>query len=247
MLIEVYSDILCPWCFIGKRRLERALASLPEGTVPEGEEIEVRFRSFELNPAAPARVSTPLPELLAKKYAMTTAEAEAAIDRIEANAREEGLAYKLRDAVSGNSFDAHRLLHFALRQGRQAQVKEALMHAYMAEGKAIASREVLVEVASRCGLDADQVEAMLLSDAYAAEVRADEANARRLGVTGVPFFVVDGRFGIAGAQPPEAIVRTVVHAFAQRLAAASEEGHRRSEEQEQHADGCGPDGCAVDA
>lgn len=246
MLIEVYSDILCPWCFIGKRRLEKALARLPEGAVPEQEEIEVRFRSFELNPAAPARISTPLPELLAKKYGMSASEAEAAIDRIETNAREEGLAYRLRDAVSGNSFDAHRLLHFAARQGRQHEVKEALMQAYMSEGKAISSREVLVGIASGCGLDADQVEAMLLSDAYAAEVRADEENARRLGVTGVPFFVVDGRFGIAGAQPPEAIVRTLVHAFNARKAEAPAERDAGAKSEPEGA-ACGPDGCAIEA
>ena len=208
MQVEVWSDVVCPWCYIGKRRLEAALAAFPHR-----DEIEVLWRSFELNPNAPARVPGNPAERLAAKYGMTVEWARAANARVTSVAAGEGLRYRLDMSKPGNTFDAHRLLHLARDQGRQGQAKERLMAAYFTEGEAIGDRDTLVRLMSEVGLEPDRVRSVLAGDAYSAEVRSDEREAAELGIGGVPFFVIDRRYGISGAQPAELIQQGLEQAW----------------------------------
>ncbi len=194
MNIEIWSDVVCPWCYIGKRRLESALQQV-------GGDTEVRWRSFELDPDAPLLGELSLVESLAQKYGTTEQRAESMIDQMTNTARKEGLEFDLKNALPGNTLDAHRLLHFARQQGLQGAMKERLLSAYMTECRPIAERDELAALASDVGLDAGQVGAMLETDRYVDEVRRDESRARRQGVRGVPYFLIDGRIDISGAQP----------------------------------------------
>lgn len=219
MRIEIWSDIACPWCAIGKRRLERALAAFEHRDA-----VEVAWRSFELDPAAPRRHGRPQPELLAEKYGMPIAQARTMNARMSGAAAAEGLQFDLDRAQVGNTFDAHRLIHFATAQGRRDEVVARLFRAYLGEGRAIGEHEVLVEIAAEAGLDAEAVRAVLASDDYAAAVRADEARAQQFGITGVPFFAIDERVGIAGAQRPEILLEALREAWRDSEAAARAPG-----------------------
>ena len=208
MKVEIWSDVACPWCYIGKRRLDVALSRFQHGRA-----VEVRWRSFELDPSAPAVRDGAYVDRLAAKYRVSVAEAEAMIDRmIEAGARD-GVVLRFDRARPGNTFDAHRLLHLAAERGRQHELKEQLLHATFTKGAAIGERDVLVAQAEAAGLDAEEARAVLDSDRFAAEVRHDERRAAELGITSVPFFVVDGRFGISGAQPPDVLVEVLEEAW----------------------------------
>ena len=178
------------------------------------DDVDVTWRGFELDPSAPASTVGDPAERLAAKYGMSRADAEAARARITTTAATEGLDFQLDRARPGNTFDAHRLLHLALSAGKQGELKERLMAAYFTEGQAIGEREVLVRLATEVGLEETAVREVLASDAYAAEVRRDEQDARQIGITGVPFFVVDRAYGISGAQPPELILSALRKAWA---------------------------------
>jgi predicted DsbA family dithiol-disulfide isomerase len=207
--VEIWSDVVCPWCYIGKRRFEAALAGFEHR-----DDVTVTWRSFELDPGAPASVLGDPVERLAAKYGMSRADAQAAQARVTANAATEGLDFHLNRALSGNTFDAHRLLHHALSAGLQNEMKERLMAAYFVEGRPIGDRDVLVELAAEVGLDEATVREVLASGAGADAVRHDEREARDLHITGVPYFVIDRAYGIAGAQPSELIVSALRRAWA---------------------------------
>lgn len=210
MKVEIWSDVACPWCYIGKRRFDVALARFDHGDA-----VEVRYRSFELDPAAPAVRELAYLDHLMAKYRITMAEADAMIDRmIEAGARN-GVVLRFDKARPGNSFDAHRLLHLAADRGVQAELQEKLFRATFTKGVAIADHDVLAEVAADAGLDPAEVRHVLESDAYASEVRADEQRAADLGITSVPFFVMGG-YGVVGAQPPEVLLQVLEDAWAER-------------------------------
>lgn len=198
MKIEIWSDVVCPWCYIGKRRLESALSRFGHA-----DEVEVVWRSFELNPDAPREELGTLEEMLAAKYGMTLEQAAASNARITKLAAEEGLEYRLDRAKRGNSFDAHRLIHLAASRGLQGAMKERLMRAYFTEGEAIAEPEVLARLGRVVGIDESEARRVLEGSDFAEEVREDEATAQSLGITGVPFFVIEGKWGISGAQPAE--------------------------------------------
>lgn len=200
VLVEIWSDIVCPWCYIGKRRFEAAL-----GRFEHADEVEVRWRSFELDPAAPVRRSAPMAEHLAAKYGISVDQAAERLAAMDDLAAAEGLHYDLARTQGGNTFDAHRLLHLASEKDAAigGTLKEALLHAYFEENRPIGDREVLVDAAVRAGLDPGAIRETLASDRFAAEVRADEAEARELGCTGVPFFVFDRSFAVPGAQDAE--------------------------------------------
>jgi predicted DsbA family dithiol-disulfide isomerase len=209
MQVEIWSDVVCPWCYIGKRRFEAALAGFEHR-----DQVGVTWRSFQLDPgAAPTTQGDPL-DRLAAKYGMSRADAERAQARVTANAAEEGLGFHLERARSGNTFDAHRLLHHALAAGKQPELKERLLAGYFVEGEAVGEPEVLTRLATEVGLDEPTVRDVLASGAFAAEVRQDEQEARRLGITGVPLFVVDRAYGISGAQPSPLILSTLEQAWA---------------------------------
>jgi predicted DsbA family dithiol-disulfide isomerase len=208
MKVEIWSDVVCPWCYIGKRHFETALAGFEHR-----DEVTVIWRSFELDPSAPATADgDPLDRLVAK-YGMSRADAERAQARVTATAATAGLDFHLDRAKSGNTFDAHRLLHHALAAGKQSDLKERLMAAYFTEGEAVGEREVLARLATDVGLEESAVREVLASDAFAAEVRQDEEEARRLGISGVPFFVIDRTYGISGAQPSELMLSTLDQAW----------------------------------
>jgi predicted DsbA family dithiol-disulfide isomerase len=196
--VEIWSDVVCPWCYVGKRRFERALAEF-EGR----DEVVVVWRSFELDPDAPLVQEGSSAERLARKYGMTVEQAQASQARLTEVAASEGLEFKLAETRRGNSFDAHRLLHLAAEQGKQDELKERLLRAYFTEGEAIGDPEALARLADEVGVTgaAD----VLASDRFADEVRADERRARLLGINAVPFFVIDERYGVEGAQPAELI------------------------------------------
>jgi predicted DsbA family dithiol-disulfide isomerase len=210
MKIEVWSDVVCPWCYVGKRRLEHALERFPHRDA-----VEVTWRSFELDPSAPAQRTESTIEHLANKYGISHQQAEAANQRVSGVAAQEGLAFRLDQAKSGNTFDAHRLIHLAAQHGLQDAAKERLMAAYFTEGEPIGDRETLVRLASEVGLDADEVRGVLESDAFADAVQSDESEARALGITGVPFFVLDRKYGISGAQPSDLILQALQQAWAE--------------------------------
>lgn len=229
--VEVWSDIACPWCFIGKRRIETALREFPHA-----DEVEVEWKSFQLDPRAPRvrDASVSHAERLAKKYGTTVERARAMNERLIGIAREEGLEYDFERIQSGNTFDAHRLLHLAKDRGLQDQVKERFMHGYLCEGAAIGEPETLQRLATDAGLDADEVQGLLATDQYAADVRADQGAAHQLGVDGVPFFKI-GRYGASGAQPAELLLQILEKAYGELPAPLERIG----------AGGpvCGPDGC----
>lgn len=231
MRVEVWSDVVCPWCYIGKRRLEGALARFPQAG-----QVEVVWRSFELDPEAPLEPQGTLEERLAAKYGMSLAEARAANARVAGIAAGEGLRYDLAAARPGNTFDAHRLLHLAAERQLQPALKERLLRAYFSEGAPIADREALVRLAVEAGLDAAEARRVLGSDAYAEQVRADEREAAALGCQGVPFFVIDRAYGVSGAQPADLLLRVLQEAWsaAHPLRVVGGDGGV-----------CGPDGCPV--
>jgi len=200
--IEIWSDVVCPWCYVGKRNLEAALAAFPHA-----DRVTVEWRSFELDPTTPRRVELSMDEVLERKYGMSPDQATAANRQMTELAATVGLEYHLDQVQIGNTFDAHRLIHLAAHEGLGGAMKERLLHAYFTEGRAISDPATLAELAEEVGLDPERVAQVLESDQYADDVRADEQRAVDLGSTGVPFFVLDGRFGIPGAQPPDVLLR----------------------------------------
>jgi predicted DsbA family dithiol-disulfide isomerase len=197
VLVEVWSDVVCPWCYIGKRRFESALERFAHG-----DEVQVRWRSFELDPRAPFRRSGTMADHIALKYGISRDEAAARLQGLNRLAAEEGLVYDLARTQGGNTFDAHRLIHLGYEAGERtgASVKEALLEAYFVKLLPVSEPDVLLEVGAGVGLDEHEIRATLESDRFAAEVRADEMDAKNLGCTGVPFFVIDRAFAVPGAQ-----------------------------------------------
>lgn len=232
MRIEIWSDVVCPWCYIGKRRLESALDEFPHR-----DEVEVVYRSFELDPSAPEVGHRSIRDALADKYGMTEEQTRQMMARVSDAAAGEGLRFAYEDATHTKTIDAHRLLHLALEEGLQAEVKEALLAAYFTRGESMGDPEVLGKVAVDVGLDPARVEQVLGSDEYAGAVQADIAQARAYGANGVPFFVVDQKFGVSGAQP--------VEVFAQLLDRAWSDAHPVLTQVGDVAEGdtCGIDGC----
>jgi predicted DsbA family dithiol-disulfide isomerase len=209
MQVEIWSDVVCPWCYIGKRRFEAALASFEHP-----DEVEVVWRSFELDPTTPRRRSGDLAQHLSGKYGIDIGQARQLQERVTAVAAAEGLEYRFDLAQPTNSFDAHRSIHFARRCGEQDAMKERLLRAYFTEGRNVADLETLVELASDVGLAGDEVRSMLSSDELADDVRADQREARALGISGVPFFVLDRAYGVSGAQPAEVMLDALRTAWA---------------------------------
>jgi len=198
MQVEIWSDVICPWCYIGKRRFEQALAEFPQRG-----QVKVIWRSFELDPKAPQQYPGTLDEMLSRKYGVSAEQAAAMNARVTGIAQEAGLEYRLSQARPGNTFDAHRLLHFATERNLGDRATERLMHAYFSEALPVGDRAALARLAPEFGIAESEALAMLQSDAYAEAVRADEARAAAFGITGVPCFVFEEKSGISGAQTLE--------------------------------------------
>ncbi len=204
MKVEIWSDVVCPWCYVGKRRFESALARFPHA-----DEVEVVWKSFELDPEAPARRGSTA-EHLARKYGLTMEQVTAMNERMEKLATAEGLEYHLDETKGGNTLDAHRLLHLAKEHGLQGEMKERLLRAYFTEGEPVAERAMLVRLADEVGVP--EAAEVLASDACTKDVRADEHEARLLGIAAVPFFVIDRYYGIEGAQSADVILDALTQA-----------------------------------
>jgi len=228
--LEVWSDIACPWCYVGKRRLETALKRFSHRA-----EVELIWRAFELDPGAPSERPRDIShvEFIARKYGMSVAQAQKSTDHLQQLARAEGLSFDFIKIRSGNTFDAHRLVHLGLERGIQDAVKERMLKAYFEEGELMSDHGTLVRLASEAGLDPTEATDVLAGDTYKADVRADEATARELGITGVPCFVFERRFGVSGAQSSDVMLSALERAWSERVAAPTfEEGAT-----------CGPEGC----
>jgi predicted DsbA family dithiol-disulfide isomerase len=234
MRIDIWSDIVCPWCAIGKAHLDSAIAEFEHA-----DEIEVVWRSFELDPGAPAVRDGDYAAMLARKYGTTMAGGQSMVRQMTDKAADAGLEFHLDRARPGNSFDAHRLVHLAAERGIQTAVKERLLSGYLSEGEAIGEHETLVRLAGDAGLDPDEVRDVLASDAYANAVRADESEALQLGVSGVPLFLIDHRLAVPGAQPVEVILQALRRAWreSQPLVMVADE--------DTDGPACGPDGCST--
>jgi predicted DsbA family dithiol-disulfide isomerase len=209
--VDIWSDVVCPWCYDGKRRFEPALEQFEHH-----DQVDVTWHAFELDPEAPRRQEGTLAESLAAKYGMSLEEAEASHANLTELAAAEGLDYHFERAQRGNTFDAHRLIRMALENGRQDEMKERLMRAYFTEGEPIGDREALARLAAEVGLSEEAARAALAGGRYSSEVRGDEHTAARLGIRGVPFFVLDRRFGVSGAQPAEGLLEALGTAWAAR-------------------------------
>ncbi|KKD08428.1 DsbA family oxidoreductase [Streptomyces sp. WM6386] len=235
MRVEIWSDIACPWCYVGKARFEKALEAFPHRG-----QVEVVHRSFELDPGRDKGDVQPVIKMLTKKYGMSEAQAKAGEENLGTQAAAEGLEYRTRDRDHGNTFDMHRLLHLAKAQGKQDRLIQLFYKANFAEERSVFSEgdERLVELAVAAGLEADDARKVLADPkAYADDVRADEREAAELGANGVPFFVLDRKFGVSGAQPVEVFTQALTQAWGERppLTLIEDDG----------AEACGPDGCAV--
>lgn len=209
MIIDVWSDVVCPWCYIGKRRLEKALAGFEHK-----DEIEIRHRAFQLQPDAKEVV--PTGKHLADKYRVSPDQVKEMQANVCAVADGEGLCYNLDDTLSGNTFDAHRVLLFAATIGKQDELLEAMYSSYFEKSLPLFSHQDICLVAESVGISAVDVMNVLESDQFTNEVLADRDLASQLGATGVPFFVVDMKYGISGAQPLEAFVETINTAWNER-------------------------------
>lgn len=229
--IDIWSDIACPWCYVGKRRLESAL----ERFARRGD-VEVVWRAFELDPSAPREVDRAVSyeQRLVRKYGCSVAEAAAMIARMTDVARLDGLDFHFEKARPGNTFDAHRLLHLARERGVQDALKERFLRGYLCEGEPIGDPEALLRLAVETGLDAAEARSVLSTKAHGDAVRADEDEARELGIRGVPFFVLGGRYAVSGAQPADVLLRALEQAYTEVTSkpVAFAEGAA-----------CGPDGC----
>ncbi|MFG2311644.1 DsbA family oxidoreductase [Streptomyces sp. NPDC048566] len=236
MRVEIWSDIACPWCYVGKARFEKALAAFPHR-----DEVEVVHRSFELDPGRAKDDIQPVLALLAGKYGMSEAQAQAGEDDLGTQAAAEGLDYRTRDRDHGSTFDMHRLLHLAGERGRRDELIGLLYRANFAEERSVfGDDERLVELAVAAGLDAAEARRVLADpSAYADAVRADEREAAELGARGVPFFVLDRAYGVSGAQPAEVFAQALSQAWGDRPRLTPVQGVAGD------AEACGPDGCAV--
>jgi len=196
--VDIWSDIACPWCYVGKRRFEAALAQFPHR-----DQVEVMWHSFELDPSAPAHSDRSMRDILAGKYGRSPAQAQEMLDSMTQTAAAEGLDYHFGHLKPVNTFLAHQVIHLAATQGKQDAAKERLLAAFFTEGADLSDVDTLGQLGTEVGLDAGEVWAALESGRHAGEVRQDEAQAGALGISGVPFFVLGGKYGVSGAQSSE--------------------------------------------
>lgn len=227
MTIDIWSDVACPYCYIGKRHLEEALARFPQAAT-----VQINWRSFELDPQAPAKSPGDLYDVLSRKYRMSRTQAQEMTQSVENMGRAAGINFDFEQAVPVNTLAAHRLIHLAAEQGLQDVAKEHLLKAYFTEGKDLSNLDTLVSIGVAIGLEAGLVESTLQSDAFIEAVRADEEMAHQLGVQGVPFFVFDQKYALRGAQPVDAFVQTLEAVWEKTKAEVTADG-----------EACDVDGC----
>ncbi|MBS1938747.1 MAG: DsbA family oxidoreductase [Bacteroidetes bacterium] len=211
MKIQIWSDVVCPYCYIGKREFENALAQFPHR-----DRVEVEWKSFELDREAPVRSPDDMYGMLARKYGRTREQAKEMVAGVVERARTVGLEYNMDKAVMGSSFDAHRLIQYAKTKGKGDAAEERLFRAHFILGEHIGDHAKLKEIAQEIGLDGNAAEAMLKTDAFTEAVHADEYEAQQIGVRGVPFFVLDGKYAVSGAQPSAHFLGALKQAWSER-------------------------------
>ena len=216
--VDIWSDIACPWCYIGKRRFEEALSQF-EGK----DKVDIVWHSFELDPSAPqsepdhtSSAPNAMRDGLAAKYGRSAAEAQGMLDGMVRTAAEVGLEYHLDQTQPANTFLAHQLIHLAAEHGWQDTMKERLLHAYFSEGKQLGQLDTLVELGAEVGLNADAIRAALEAQTHAGAVRRDEAQAQAYGISGVPFFVLGNKYGVSGAQAPETFLSALKQVWSEQ-------------------------------
>jgi predicted DsbA family dithiol-disulfide isomerase len=209
MQVEVWSDVVCPWCYIGKRKLETALSRFAHA-----DQVEVVWRSFQLDPSIPEGHTEPTLPMLAAKFGGSEDAVRGQLRRVEEIATAEGLDYDLASGVSGNTLLAHQVIHLAAEHGLGGAMKERLLHAHFEEHRSVFDVDALVPLAVEVGLAEDDVRAALADRRFLPAVHEDIETARALGATGVPFFVVDRAYGAAGAQPAETLLQILERAWA---------------------------------
>jgi predicted DsbA family dithiol-disulfide isomerase len=236
MKIEIWSDVACPWCYIGKRRFETALAAFPHR-----DDVQVQWRSFQLDPSLPEHYDGTELDYLSTRKGMAPEQVSGMFEHVAAQASTEGLNYRFDDVVVANSFTAHRLIHLAAAHGKQDAAKERLLSDHFEHGRDIGSREYLTSLGLELGIDAGELEELFSTDIYADAVRQDFAEARALGVSGVPFFVIDRKYGLSGAQPAETFTAALDQAWQESHPLVMVDAGTTG------PDGvaCGPDGCAI--
>ncbi len=202
--IEIWSDVMCPFCYIGKRRLEGALEQFPHKN-----DIDIEWKSFQLDPNTSSQPGKKTYDYLAERYGRDRNWAVEMHKNVSDQAKAVGLEYDFDKAIIANSFDAHRLSHLAKKYNLGNPLEELIFKAYFTEGKDVANHETLVELGKEVGLDETEIRTMLASDLYADAVRSDIAEAQQIGVKGVPFFVMDRKYAVSGAQPVEAFLQTL--------------------------------------
>jgi predicted DsbA family dithiol-disulfide isomerase len=212
LTVEIWSDVVCPWCYIGKRRFETALEQFAHR-----DEVTILWRSFELDPEAPIAAEGTATERLAGKYGMSLERAAQLHAEMTERAAAEGLDFRFDRARGGNTFNAHRLIHLAATYGHQAAAQERLMRAYFTEGEPISDPETLIRLVAELGVDPAEARDALELDRFAEDVREDEQLAAQLGIQGVPFFVLDRRYGVSGAQPPEVLLGALERAWGEAV------------------------------
>jgi predicted DsbA family dithiol-disulfide isomerase len=212
MRVDIWSDVVCPWCYVGKARFDKALSGFQHR-----DEVEVVFHSFELDPAAAGGGQETNLQMISKKFGLPRPQALQMEERVAGLARAEGLRYQL-ERPNGNTFDLHRVMHLGRDRGVQHAVVDAVYEANFADARQVFDPEVITEVAAGAGLDAADVRKVLAGDEYADAVRADEEQARALGISGVPFFVFGMRLGVSGAQPTETFSEALAQAWEQESA-----------------------------
>ncbi|MBD8013045.1 DsbA family oxidoreductase [Microbacterium sp. NPDC077391] len=216
--IDIWSDIACPWCYIGKRNLEKGLAATAGDD--DAPQVRITFHSFELSPDTPVDFDGDEIDFLAGHKGMPREQVEQMLGQVTSVAAAAGLEYRFDLLQHTNTVKAHELLHFAKAKGLQHEMEERLMSAYFTEGRHVGRVDDLVALAEEVGLDAAEARSALESSAYLDAVRADQAQARAYGINGVPFFVIDGQYGVSGAQPPEAFENVIRDVWAQKSAAS---------------------------
>ena len=210
MRVDIWADLVCPWCYLGKRRFDNALAEFAHAG-----DVEVVHHSFQLDPSFPLGETRDQREVLTEKYGMTAEQAAKSGLEMEERAAADGLEYNMTGMKMGNTVDAHQILHLGAKHGLADAVMERLYRAHFTEQRSIFTHDSLVELAVEAGLDGAEARTVLESGTYAEEVAADGAEARALGASGVPFFVIDNRYGVSGAQPKEVFTQALTRAYSE--------------------------------
>jgi len=216
MKIEMWSDFVCPFCYLGKRRLEIALEKFKQK-----DEVELVFKSFELDPSSKKKFDGNIHEFIAEKYGIPVEQARASNNQIKAEAKAIGLNYNFDDAIRTNTFNAHRVVHYAKTQGKMNELSERIFKAYFVDSLNISDHKVLASLASEVGLNSNKVLSILESDQYAKDVRKDEETASKLGISGVPYFVINNKYAVSGAQPPELFLEALEKAREEEIGGGS--------------------------